>query len=76
MDIIFKKKYCLKARIACLVCLVCTLSGHCKNTLGRASASGGLLTKLEQSTFLRYLWSSVIIDQLERNITGDGYDNS
>ncbi len=41
---------------ACLVCLVSTVSGHCKNTLGRASTSSGHITKLEQSTFLRYLW--------------------
>jgi len=36
----------------CLVCLVCTVSGCCKNGLGRTSASSGYITKLEQSTFL------------------------
>ncbi len=44
------------ARTACLVCLVCTVSGRCKNLLGRASISCGHKAKLEQSTFLRYLW--------------------
>jgi hypothetical protein len=38
-------------RTACLVCLVCSVSGHLKNTLARASASSGHITKLEQSTF-------------------------
>jgi hypothetical protein len=38
---------------ACLVCLVCTVSGCCKNPLGRGSASSRQITKLEQSTFLR-----------------------
>jgi hypothetical protein len=41
-------------RTACLVCLISTVSGHYKNTLVRASAIGGQLTKLEQSTYLRY----------------------
>ncbi len=41
---------------ACLVCLVSTVSGGCKNSLGRTSASSRHITKLEQSTFLRYLW--------------------
>jgi hypothetical protein len=36
---------------ACLVCLVITVSSHIKNTLARASASSGHITKLEQSTF-------------------------
>jgi len=43
--------YCLH------VCLVSTVSGLCKNTHGRASASSKHITKLEQSTFLRYLRS-------------------
>jgi hypothetical protein len=47
----------LMAHGACLVCLVSTVSGRCKNTLGRASASSRRITKLEQFTFLRYLWS-------------------
>jgi hypothetical protein len=42
--------------IACLVCLVSTVSSCHKNTLGRVSASSGHITKLEQSTFLGYLW--------------------
>ncbi len=41
---------------ACLDCLVSTVSGCCKNTLGRASTNSWHVTKLEQSTFLRYLW--------------------
>jgi hypothetical protein len=36
--------------------MVSTVSGHHKNTLGRASARSGHVTKLEQFTFLRYLW--------------------
>jgi len=40
----------------CLVCLDSTVSGCCKNALVRVSASSGHITKLEQSTFLRYLW--------------------
>ncbi len=43
------------ASTECLVCLVNTVGGHCKNALGRGSASSGLITKLEQSTFLRHL---------------------
>ncbi len=38
---------------AILFCLVNTVSGNCKNTLGRPSASSGHITKLEQSTFLQ-----------------------
>ncbi len=45
--------------IACLACLVSTVSGSHKNTLGRAIASSGHTTKLEQSTFLRYLWLKI-----------------
>jgi hypothetical protein len=41
---------------ACLVCLVITVRGCCKHHLGRASASSGHNTNLEQSTFLRNLW--------------------
>jgi hypothetical protein len=44
--------------IGCLVCLfntVCLMHGCCKNTLGRVGVSSGHITKLEQSTFLRYL---------------------
>ncbi len=48
------------AHTACLVCLVSTVSGCPKNTLRRASASSGLITKLEQSTFLRYLWGAIM----------------
>jgi hypothetical protein len=44
------------ARTACLACLVRTVSGRYKNTLRRVSASSGHITKLEQSTLLRYLW--------------------
>ncbi len=43
---------------ACLVCLVSTVRGRCKNHLGRASASSGHNTNLEQSTFLRNLWEA------------------
>jgi hypothetical protein len=43
------------ARNTCLVCLVGTVSGLHKNTLGRASTSSGHITKFEQSTFHRYL---------------------
>jgi hypothetical protein len=37
---------------ACLVCLVSTVSGCCKKTIGRASDSNRHITKLEQSNFL------------------------
>jgi hypothetical protein len=40
---------------ACLVCFASTVSGGRKNALGRGSVSCGHITKLEQSTFLRYL---------------------
>jgi hypothetical protein len=40
----------------CFACWVSSVSGHNKNTLGRASASSRHIAKLEQSTFLRYLW--------------------
>jgi hypothetical protein len=43
------------ARTACFVCLVSTVSGHLKNALGRGSASSWHITRLEKSTFLRYL---------------------
>ncbi len=46
---------------ACLVCLVCAVSGCCENTLVRAIASSGHITKLEQSTFLGYLWLCVLM---------------
>jgi hypothetical protein len=46
---------CLIAHTACLVCLVSAVSSSCKNTLRRESASSRHITKLEQSTFLRYL---------------------
>ncbi len=38
-----------------IVCLVSTVSGHYKNALGRGSACWRQMTKIEQSTFLRYL---------------------
>ncbi len=43
---------------ACLVCLICTVSGcskKCKNALVRCGASSGHITKLEQSIFFWYL---------------------
>jgi hypothetical protein len=39
----------------CLVYLVSTVSGRCKNTLGGASTSNGHITKLAHSTFLKYM---------------------
>ena len=44
------------ARTTYPVSLISTVSGHHKNTLARASTSNRHITKLEQSTFLRYLW--------------------
>ncbi len=38
-------------RTTCLVCLVSTVSGRCKNALDRGTSSDGHITKLEQSTF-------------------------
>ncbi len=55
IDIIIKID-CLMTHTACLVCLVSTVSGCHKNTLRRANASGGHITKFEQTTFLRYIW--------------------
>ncbi len=40
------------AGTTCLVCLLSTVSGCCKITIGRDSASSGYIAKLEQSTFL------------------------
>ncbi len=54
-----KKIDCLMARIACLVCLVSTVSGLHKNALGRGSTSSGHITKLEQSTFLQISMHSI-----------------
>jgi hypothetical protein len=42
----------------CLICLVSTVRGRCKNHLGRASARSRHNTNLEQSTFLRNLWEA------------------
>ncbi len=39
------------AHTACLVCLVSTVSGCCKNALGRGSASSRNIVKLEQPRF-------------------------
>jgi hypothetical protein len=36
-------------RITCLVCPASTVSGFCKNALGRGSASSRHLTKLEKA---------------------------
>ncbi len=44
-----------------MFCLVSTVSGCCENTLVRAIASSGHITKLEQSTFLGYLWLCVLM---------------
>jgi hypothetical protein len=44
---------------ACLVFLVRTLSGCHKNALRRGITCSEHKTKLEQSTFLRYLWFSL-----------------
>ncbi len=41
---------------ACHVCLVSTVSGHRKYTLGGESASSRHITKHKQYTFLKYLW--------------------
>jgi hypothetical protein len=48
------------ARTACLACLISNGSGHGKKKqryLGRCGTSSEYITKLKQSTFLRYLWS-------------------
>ncbi len=47
---------CLMGYTTCLVCLVSTVSGRCKNTLRRASTRSRHITILEQSSFIRYLW--------------------
>ncbi len=57
IDTIIKKIGCLMAHTACLVCLFSAASGCHKNTLGIASTSSWHITKLEQSTFLMYLWA-------------------
>ncbi len=51
---------------AYLVCLVSTINGSRKTLLGRASASRGHKTKLEQSNFLRYLWNDPVEDSIEK----------
>ncbi len=52
--IIFK----LMARTVCLVRLVITALGCCINDLGRGSTRNGHITKLDQTTFLKYLWTN------------------
>jgi hypothetical protein len=52
------------ARASCLVCLVSTVSGHCKNALGRGSASSRHITKLKQSTFLFDIYESTSIIEI------------
>ncbi len=47
-----RKKDWLMASTTCLVFLVSTVCGWCKNAIGRGSVSSGHITKLEQSTFL------------------------
>ncbi len=42
----------LMAITTCLVCLVSTVSGQCKDDLGKGCVSNEHITKLEQSTFL------------------------
>jgi hypothetical protein len=54
------------ARTACLVCLVITVNGHCKNALGRGSTSNRHI-KLEQSTFL---WIYMVETQLAKQKEG------
>ncbi len=39
------------AHTTCLVFHIGTISGHCKNALGRSSGNSGHITKLEQSRF-------------------------
>ncbi len=43
------------------VSLVRNVSGRCKNSIGSRSTSGSNITKLEQSTFHRYLWIFLLI---------------
>ena len=50
------------AHTACLVSLVSTVSGHCKNALERGSANSGHITKFEQSTFLDIYDQENVID--------------
>jgi hypothetical protein len=46
------------AHNAYLGCLLSTVTGCYKNTLGRASAINRHIAKLEQFTFLIYLWEA------------------
>jgi hypothetical protein len=45
------------AHTACLVCLVSNVSVRHKNPVEEQALVSGHKTKLEQSAFLRYLWS-------------------
>jgi hypothetical protein len=46
------------AYTTCLVCLVSTVSCCSKNALVRGSTCSRHMTKLEQSTLIRYVWFS------------------
>jgi hypothetical protein len=66
IDIMLKIE-CLMACTNCLVCLVSTVFvAALKNTLRRASTSSRLITKLEQSTFLRYLRVDLVLTSFDQ----------
>ncbi len=48
-------------KIDWLTYFVCLVSGCCKNTLWRDSTSGRHITKLEQSIFRIYLWTTACL---------------
>jgi len=55
------------ALTACFVCLVSFFSGRPKTTFGGASDCSRHITKLEQSTFLRYLWLTHLTYEVTAN---------
>ncbi len=61
------------ARTACLVCLVSTVSGRCKNALGRGSANSRHITKLEQSRISFYIFGLTTLDTTYLYLFDDNY---
>jgi hypothetical protein len=51
------------ALTACLVSLVSTVSGRCKNAHGKGSTSIQHITNLSNLLFYRYLWWHVLVDR-------------
>ncbi len=62
------KNRLINAHTNCLACLFSTVSSCHNNPLGRASTGSRHKMKLEQSTFLRYLWQIPQISHLKNRL--------